>query len=365
MKTPKVYVGLSGGVDSSVAAALLKEQGYDVVGVYLKNWSDDSFGNCPWEQELADAKAAAKHIGVPIISWNFEREYRAKVIEYFFAEYAAGRTPNPDVVCNKEIKFGLFLNKAFVEGADFVATGHYARIIERSGKKFLAQPKDLYKDQTYFLYTLTDEQLDRVLFPLADITKVEVRAIAKGLGLPNAEKLDSQGICFVGEVNVVNLLKSRLPENVGPIITTDGNVIGQHSGAWFYTIGQRHGLGVGGGIPYYVVAKDMDTNTLTVAAGDGHPALYTRRMIVDDLIWRGSGGRQRVEVRIRHGAPLVSATLSIGGNRGVVCFSEEQRAVTPGQAAVVYTDGVVLGGGVITEEVRSSTIHQPHRLLIH
>lgn len=371
MKTrPLVYVGLSGGVDSSVAAAKLSDAGFDVVGVFMKNWSDDTFGDCPWEQEFADAKAAADVIGIPVISWNFEKEYRAKVIEYFFAEYAAGRTPNPDIMCNKEIKFGLFLKKALKEGADFVATGHYARIVRMdtnrdtrisanmrdysstrrsrdSGTFVLAQPKDLRKDQTYFLYTLTDEHLRHVLFPLADMTKHEVRLKAKELGLANADKPDSQGICFVGEVNVVNLLKSRLPEKTGPIVTTDGEVIGQHNGAWFYTIGQRHGLGVGGGIPYYVVDKDVKTNTLIVAVGDSDPALYHQTMELDDVLWRGSANRQRVDVRIRHGASLVPATIVVRGSRATIRFGNVQRAVTPGQAAVIYKDSIVLGGGII------------------
>ncbi len=352
---PKVYVGMSGGVDSSVAAALLKERGYDVVGVYLKNWSDDTFGVCPWEQEFADAKAAADTIGIPIISWNFEKEYRAKVIEYFFAEYAAGRTPNPDVMCNKEIKFGLFLDRTLDEVADYVATGHYADIVEQNGRKFLAQPKDLKKDQTYFLYTLTDRQLNHVLFPLSDITKKEVRAKAKKIGLSNADKPDSQGICFVGEVNVANLLKSRLPEKVGRIVTIDGNVIGEHNGAWFYTIGQRHGLGIGGlpgqgGIPYYVVDKNVATNTLIVVAGDSHPALYHRTMELGDIFWRGTVNRRRIDVRIRHGAPLVPATVRLTGEKARVTFDSPQRAITPGQTAVFYLDGLVIGGGTICQK---------------
>ena len=374
---------MSGGVDSSVAAALLKEQGYDVVGVYLKNWSDDRFSDCPWEKDWADVQAVGKKLDIPVVSWNFEREYRARVIEYFFREYAAGRTPNPDVMCNKEIKFGLFLTHALKARADHVATGHYARIVERENEitrereKFLAIPKDTHKDQTYFLYTLTHNQLQHVLFPLADLTKEGVRAKAKELGLPTADRPDSQGICFVGEVNLVNFLKSRLPEKVGAIETIDGETIGEHRGVWFSTIGQRHGLGIGGGIPYYVVDKDVATNTLIVAAGSDHPALYSREMVVEEVEWRGRVNeftRERVNVRIRHGGPLVVATIKAfhssthpsSSRQLKVFFAEPQRAVTPGQVAVFYKGGTVLGGGIIapTSVRPRRSLRSPRRGLV-
>lgn len=361
MKTRKrVFVGMSGGVDSSVAAALLKEQGYDVVGVFMKNWSDDRFSDCPWEKDWQDVQAVGKKLGIPVMSWNFEREYRTKVIDYFFAEYAAGRTPNPDIMCNKEIKFGLFLNRSLAEGADYVVTGHYARKITReqvdsvAGRRvreqFLAIPKDTHKDQTYFLYTLTDDQLKRILFPLAKLNKEEVRAEARELGLSTADRPDSQGICFVGEVNLVSFLKSRLPEKPGPIVTVDGHIIGQHQGVWFYTVGQRHGLGVGGGIPYYVVGKDLKTNTLVVAPGSDHPALYSTEICVENFVIRLPIRAARVSVRIRHGGPLAPASLQLCDDSiAHISFDEPQRAVTPGQATVFYQDGVVVGGGTVAD----------------
>jgi tRNA-specific 2-thiouridylase len=383
---------MSGGVDSSVAAVLLKEQGYEVVGVYLKNWSDDRFRDCPWEEDFADAKATGKKLGIPVISWNFEREYRAKVIDYFFAEYAAGRTPNPDIVCNKEIKFGLFLARALKEGADYVATGHYARITRIDSNKdtrmdpnirvhsstrrsrdsssfVLAIPKDAKKDQTYFLYTLTSFQLSHVLFPLANMTKEEVRAIAARRQLPTADKPDSQGICFVGEINLVNFLKSRLPQKMGPIMTVEGDYVGEHQGVWFYTIGQRHGLSVGGGIPYYVVGKDIKTNTLTVAAGSDHPALYSRKMVVDDTVLQVDIVDKvdqligfKAHVRIRHGMEPQPATINRineSTNQLLVVFDDEQRAITPGQAAVFYKKGIVLGGGTIGQLSLDKQLKQP------
>jgi len=363
MNGRKVFVGMSGGVDSSVAAALLQEQGYDVVGVFMKNWSNDEFTDCPWEQDFADAKAVADKLGMPIISWNFEKEYRSKVIEYFFAEYAAGRTPNPDVMCNKEIKFGLFMDRAFEEGADYISTGHYAQIIPKNGQKWLAMPKDRHKDQTYFLYTLTPSQLNTIIFPLSGLTKDNVRAKAHALELPNAQKPDSQGICFIGEVNVVHLLKSRLPERPGLITTIEGDDVGEHRGVWFFTIGQRHGLGIGGGIPYYVAGKDVPTNTLIVASGDSHPALFSSKMEVEGLFWRLPRKPGRVSVRLRHGAPLVPATIRISRSKAIVRFDDDQRAVTPGQAAVFYLNDVVVGGGAIAESRPAFATRSPQSAL--
>jgi len=226
----KVFVGLSGGVDSAVSAYLLKEQGYDVTGVYMKNWSGDEFGiqaDCPWEEDQKDAEAVCKHLGIPFRSLNFEKQYREKVVEYFFSEYEKGRTPNPDVMCNKEIKFKLFLEKAMDEGADFIATGHYARKLEVDGVNKMLKGVDSNKDQTYFLYNLTQSQLDKVLFPVGEIEKPEVRRIAEKAGLPNAKKPDSQGICFIGEINVLKFLMSKIPVKEGDIIDIDsGKVVG-------------------------------------------------------------------------------------------------------------------------------------------
>jgi tRNA-specific 2-thiouridylase len=256
----KVFVGLSGGVDSSVTAAVLIEQGYDVTGVYMKNWSQDLPGfECPWKEDYQDAKRIAVQLGIPFKMYDFEKEYRQKVVDYMIDEYKNGNTPNPDIMCNQEVKFKLFLNTALSEGADMIATGHYARVIEGSNGKYqLHTAKNLEKDQTYFLYRVSEEALSKSLMPIGEFTtKDEVRQKAKDLGLVTASKKDSQGICFVGKVGIREFLEQYVKTETGNIIDENGSNIGEHDGAIFYTIGQRHGLNVGGGLPYYVTGKDM------------------------------------------------------------------------------------------------------------
>src|SRR6195952_4146471 len=254
----RVYVGMSGGVDSSVTAALLKEQGYDVTGVYMKNWSQDMPGLvCPWKEDYQDAKRVAVQLGIPFKMYDFEKEYRQKVVNYMVAEYQAGRTPNPDIMCNQEVKFKLFLETALEDGADMIATGHYARI--QDGK--LLTGLDANKDQSYFLYRVQETALQKSLMPIGELEKPHVRELAKKLGLATADKKDSQGICFVGKVGIKEFLLAELgPQKHGAIVDQNGQAIGKHDGALFYTIGQRHGLDVGGGLPYYVVGKDMAKN---------------------------------------------------------------------------------------------------------
>ncbi len=270
-----VYVGMSGGVDSSVAAALIKEQGYTVVGVYMKNWSQDLPGfSCPWKEDYQDAKRVAVQLGIEFKVYDFETEYRHKVVEYMLDEYKAGRTPNPDVVCNQEVKFKLFLNTALEDGADLIATGHYARVVRVNGdtqnagqeSAMLCVAKNAEKDQSYFLYRVTEEALEKTLMPIGNfMTKAEVRSEAKKRGLVTAAKKDSQGICFVGKVGIKDFLLHELgPQNPGVIIDQDGVSVGEHAGAIFYTIGQRHGLSVGGGLPYYIIGKNMATNEVYV-----------------------------------------------------------------------------------------------------
>lgn len=350
---------MSGGVDSSVAAALLVEQGYDVTGVFMKNWSGDNYGiqsDCPWEQDQADAEAVCQKLGIPFRTFNFEKEYRAKVVEYFFGEYEKGRTPNPDVMCNKEIKFDLFLNKALAEGADLIATGHYARRqkSEIRNSKLETQYEllkgvDANKDQTYFLYNLTQDQLAHTLFPIGHLEKPELRKLAAKLGLPTAEKPDSQGICFIGEINVIQFLRARIPIKKGDIVDIDTKeVVGQHDGTYFYTIGQREGLKVGGqSIPYFVVQKDFEQNILYVGHGNDHPAMYSRQVKLENLhfISEGVNSTNHLSASVRYRQTPQPGTLDIESK--TFTFDEPQRAVTSGQSLVIYDGEVCLGGGII------------------
>lgn len=383
-----VYVALSGGVDSSVAAALLMKQGYRVVGIFMKTYEGDpKLGYCPWEEDQKMVGKVAKHLKIPWKTWNFSRKYEVKVLGPFFKSYERGLTPNPDTFCNREIKFGEFLRRALLEGADFIATGHYARVIRinshdsDSSRFALAIPKDRHKDQTYFLYQLNQEQLERSLFPLGCYTKAQVRQLAKKMGLPNADRPDSQGICFVGEVPIREFLGHRLPKKRGPIVSTSGEKIGTHDGIWFFTIGQRHGLQVGGlpgqgGIPYYVVDKDVEGNTLFVSPGLA-PELYQKEMEVEEVNWVIEDTKvikdiqdiegARVLVRFRHGQDLQSARLHLThsiSSVGVV-FDSPQRAIAPGQAAVFYQGDRLLGGGVIlkTKKVAGYEATQTQQLL--
>lgn len=347
----KVVVGLSGGVDSSVAAALLCQQGYEVIGVFMKNWSEDVGDfSCSWSEDLEDARRVAQLLGIRFYVWNFEKEYRERVIDYFFREYAAGRTPNPDVMCNKEIKFKLFLEKALRFGADFVATGHYARAKEKKGEFFLLKGKDNNKDQSYFLNTLGQKELSRTLFPVGEYKKPAVRALARKFKLPTFEKKDSQGICFIGEVDIKQLLKQRIRPKPGEIVDPSGAVIGRHEGLPFYTIGQRGGLEINGPGPYYVVAKDKKKNQIVASNDPEDPLLWRQACLVTDLTWtRQALGEGDVEVTIRYRHAPVSASISYKGKDAFIRFAEPQRAITPGQAAVFYKGEELLGGGIIDE----------------
>jgi tRNA-specific 2-thiouridylase len=346
----KVFVGLSGGVDSSVTAALLKQQGYDVTGVYMKNWSQDIPGfPCPWKQDYQDAKRVAVQLGIPFKMYDFETQYRQKVVDYMIAEYKAGRTPNPDIMCNQEIKFKLFLDTALEDGADMIATGHYARIID--GQLHVAANKD--KDQSYFLYRVTEDALRKTLMPIGDFkTKAEVRALAEQFGLVTASKKDSQGICFVGKVGIREFLEQYVEAVPGDIVDPHGEVIGQHDGAIFYTIGQRHGLNVGGGLPYYVIGKDMAKNQVFVTRDLDDEQLWHKELMLTDIHWINGVPKTGTElqIRTRYRAPLVGATLPVvsGGQETLqVALSEDVRAVTPGQSAVLYSQDLVLGGGIV------------------
>lgn len=338
----KVYVGMSGGVDSSLTAALLKEQGYDVTGVYMKNWTQDMPGlKCPWADDLADAKRVAVQLGIDFLVFDFEKEYKHKVVDYMIEEYKLGRTPNPDIMCNQEVKFRLFLDAALEHGADMIATGHYARTHE--GKLQLAT--DTNKDQTYFLYRVTGEALAKTLFPLGEYTKPEVRKMAEERGLYTAAKKDSQGICFVGQIGIRDFLSQYVTQVPGAIIDKQtGEKVGMHDGAIFYTLGQRHGLDVGGGLPYYVVGKDMDKNEVYVSRDLGDDALWKKDITLTSVHWINDAPNDgEYQIRVRHRAPLAAARLE----GDTLHLADSQRAVTAGQSVVIYKDDICLGGGIV------------------
>ena len=338
----RVFVGMSGGVDSSLTAALLQEQGYRVTGVYMKNWTQDLPGmQCPWADDLADAKRVAVQLGIDLKVYDFETEYRDKVVQYMIDAYQQGYTPNPDIMCNQEVKFKLFFNAALADGADYIATGHYAAT--KQGQ--LHQAVDKNKDQTYFLYRVTERALRHTLLPLGGYTKPQVRAMATERGLYTAAKKDSQGICFVGKVGIREFLSQYVTTQPGPIIEqASGRQLGMHDGAIFYTLGQRHGLQLGGGLPYYVVGKDMARNEVYVSTDLNNQAMWRDKLELGALHWiNGQPGDGTYQVRIRHRAPLVPAEL-VGTTLHI---REPQRAAAPGQSVVLYRGQQCLGGGII------------------
>lgn len=349
----KIFVGMSGGVDSSLTAALLHEQGHDVTGVYMKNWATDLPGMvCPWREDVQDAKRVAVSLGIPFKVYDFQAQYRQAVVDYMIDGYQQGLTPNPDIMCNQEIKFKLFLETALADEADMIATGHYART--KDGRLLTA--KDDNKDQTYFLYRVESEALRKTLFPLGEFTKPQVRKMAVERGLVTATKKESMGICFVGQVGIKEFLGQFVKAGPGPIVNQHGKIIGQHDGAIFYTIGQRHGLQVGGGLPYYVVGKDMVTNTVFVTTELDDERLWSRQLMLTATHWINKPPRvgATYTVRPRHRAPLVRATaIIVNDNDTILELTDEIRAVTPGQSAVLYDREALLGGGILTAALTS------------
>ncbi|MDK3677603.1 tRNA 2-thiouridine(34) synthase MnmA [Staphylococcus pseudintermedius] len=352
----RVVVGMSGGVDSSVTAHLLKEQGYDVIGIFMKNWDDtDEFGVCTATEDYNDVIAVCNQIGIPYYAVNFEKEYWDKVFTYFLDEYKEGRTPNPDVMCNKEIKFKAFLDHALKLGADYVATGHYARVRHHEdGSVEMLRGVDNNKDQTYFLNQLTEAQLSKVMFPIGDIDKQKVREIALEQDLATAKKKDSTGICFIGERNFKTFLSQYLPAQPGEMRTLNGELKGQHGGLMYYTIGQRHGLGIGGdGDPWFVVGKNLEDNILYVEQGFHHDALYSDYLIASDVSFVNVTDLTeplKCTAKFRYRQKDVGVTVTAHGDDAVkVTFDEPVRAITPGQAVVFYDGDVCLGGATIDD----------------
>ena len=347
----RIVVGLSGGVDSAVAAWLLKQQGHAVSGVFMKNWEDDDEDDyCPAKQDLADVLAIADVIGIDVDGVNFAHEYRERVFAYFLAEYEAGRTPNPDVLCNSEIKFRAFLDHALSLGAEYIATGHYA-IVNHGRAHRLHKAVDLSKDQSYFLHRLNQAQLERSLFPLGTLLKKQVRELAREIGLPVAEKKDSTGICFIGERPFRAFLERYLPRKPGEMRTPEGRLVGAHDGLMYYTIGQRQGLQIGGpGEPWFVAGKDLARNELIVVQGHDHPALYRRHLHASASSWIGEpptvGEPLAAKTRYRQADAACRLTL-LANDTFELEFDTPQWAVTPGQSVVIYDKDICLGGGVI------------------
>ncbi|WP_270313006.1 tRNA 2-thiouridine(34) synthase MnmA [Vagococcus fluvialis] len=366
----RVVVGMSGGVDSSVTALLLKEQGYDVVGVFMKNWDDtDENGVCTATEDYKDVAKVANQIGVPYYSVNFEKEYWDRVFEYFLAEYRLGRTPNPDVMCNKEIKFKAFLDYAMQLGADYVATGHYAQVKrDEDGTVHMLRGVDNNKDQTYFLSQLSQEQLAKTMFPLGHMEKSEVREIAKKAKLATAQKKDSTGVCFIGEKNFKEFLGKYLPAQPGKMVTLDGQVKGDHAGLMYYTIGQRQGLGIGGGQgdnsePWFVVGKELETNTLLVGQGFHHEHLYATSLEASEVHFTVDTPMPKefkctAKFRYRQQDTGVTVILNDDQTKATVIFDEAVRAITPGQAVVFYNGDECLGGGLIDAAISEKKIRQ-------
>lgn len=346
MSSKKVFVGMSGGVDSSVSAALLKERGFDVIGVFIKTWSPD-WHPCDWEAERRDAMRVASKLETPLITLDLSKEYKREVVDYMLAEYKLGRTPNPDVMCNKVIKFGAFYDWALKEGADFVATGHYA---DADGENLLTA-KDTNKDQTYFLWQIRKGQMPHILFPVGGLLKNDVRYLAHKFDLPVAEKKDSQGLCFMGQIDVKDFLRRELDPELGNVLDEKGEVIGKHDGAILYTIGERHGFTHQDGEPMFVKSKDIASNTITVS-----PSLQSRTLLeggalccnVTDCNWLAAPRQgKKYEARIRYRQKLVPCTIQTSGLRAEVTFETEVNHITPGQSLVAYDGNICLGGGII------------------
>jgi tRNA-uridine 2-sulfurtransferase len=349
----RVIVGMSGGVDSSVTAHLLKQQGYDVIGIFMKNWDDtDENGVCTADIDYEDVRKVCDQIGIPYYAVNFEKRYWDKVFTYFLEEYKAGRTPNPDVMCNKEIKFKAFLDHALTLGADYVATGHYARVVYEEGEYKMLRGVDENKDQTYFLNQLGQEQLAKTMFPLGEIPKPEVRKIAEEAGLATAKKKDSTGICFIGERNFKEFLSSYLPAQKGEMQTFDGKVMGNHDGLMYYTIGQRHGLGIGGsGEPWFVAGKNLEKNVLYVVQGFHNEKLYSHSLSATKCNWVSDlkpSEEFTCTAKFRYRQNDTKVTVKpINETTVEVIFDEPVRAIAPGQAVVFYDGDVCLGGATI------------------
>jgi tRNA-specific 2-thiouridylase len=365
VRRERIVVGLSGGVDSAVSAWLLKQQGHDVVGIFMKNWEDDDGGGyCSSNEDFVDAAAVADVIGIEIEHVNFAAEYKDRVFAEFLREYEAGRTPNPDVLCNAEIKFKAFLDHAMRLGADAIATGHYARVRERADGRFeLLKGLDATKDQSYFLHRLTQAQLARTRFPIGALAKTEVRAIAERVGLPNAGKKDSTGICFIGERPFREFLARYLHQQPGVIEDERGRAVGRHVGLSFYTLGQRQGLGIGGlkagggaHVPWFAAGKDLERNVLVAVQGHDHPLLRSVALHADDTSWIAgvppASGDLAAKTRYRQADAPCTFERAPDGGGFTLRFTQPQWAVTPGQSAVLYDGEVCLGGGVITSPLR-------------
>jgi tRNA-specific 2-thiouridylase len=342
----KVFVGLSGGVDSSVAAALLVEQGHDVVGVYMKNWSKDVAGHhCTWKEDLASARTVAAHLDIPLKVYDFEKQYFKSVTKYMLEAYRKGITPNPDVMCNQEIKFKVFLEQCLGEGAEKIATGHYARLHEGN----LLKAKDDSKDQTYFLYRMNPKIADKVLFPIGDLLKSRVREVAKEKNLPTASRPDSQGLCFVGNVDMKDFLAEFIKPKQGDVVDEKGKILGSHMGAYAYTVGQRHGLGIGGGKPYFVYKVDTKANNIFVTTDEGSHLLNKKEFSIVDCVWWSNPLKHKeLSVKVRYRSSAIECKISQQeAKKFLIALSQKERAVTPGQSAVLYDGGMVIGGGVI------------------
>ena len=359
-KDTKVVVGISGGVDSSVAALLLKEEGYDVVGIFMKNWDDtDENGVCTAEEDFEDAVAIANQIGIPYYSINFEKEYYDRVFTYFLDEYKKGRTPNPDIMCNKEIKFKAFLDYAKNLGADYVATGHYARVDRSGDETVMLRGLDNNKDQTYFLSQLSQDQIKDVLFPVGELQKSEVREIAKKHNLATANKKDSTGICFIGERDFNEFLSNYMPAQPGDIVDTEGNVLGKHDGLMYHTIGQRRGLGIGGdGAAWFVCGKYLEKNELIVCQGSDNPLLFSNKLYASEFSTFTDKKIPRefdCTAKFRYRQKDINAHVKVLDDNHVEVTYDDTKAVTPGQAAVFYMDEICIGSAIIDEVYNGET----------